>query len=241
MFIAVLRNRIAPLILGIGLFACAEDPSTEFPLERRFVDGALVSTARPEAAFRASGEFDYIGGFAFPLKGLARVERHVWAATGESDGRPEIERLIVVQFEEALEGQDIIYQFSIPPAEEASGGDFLFSPERVTLGRGAYVHNSWAFDQGRSARNDPGAESARLLAFLAERGLALEDELIMSRMVREVGADGRAEIILFYMEPLSAHGYSLADFPPDAPVSEAFAALSELMLDRHLASLAIED
>ena len=227
--------RAAAIAAMTGVVACDQAPEATFELERNYVEGALISPMTPAATFEIDQRFAYLGGFAFPLKGLARVERHVWAVIDDQN----ISRLIVIQFEAALEGQDFIYRFGIPPTDQRSGGNFLFSPERVKIGDHGYVQNSWAFDLAASAQNDEQAESARQLEFLASKSLDIENELIMSRMVRAVGPSSRAEIILFYIEPLSAHGYSLEDFPEDGPLSPEFSALSDLVLSRQLESMRI--
>ena len=104
--------------------------------------------------------------------------------------------------------------------------NYRFSLKRVRLGADDYVHNTWAFNNRESAQNNPGRESDRTLKLLEEKGLSLEDGLIMSRYVRAVGDDARREIIIFYMEPLTRSGHGLDDFPDGGPVLESYDRLS---------------
>ncbi len=63
----------------------------------------------------------------------------------------------------------------------------------------------------------------------------------MSRFVRVVGEERRDELIIFYLEPLSAHGHRVEEFPDGGPVNEVFDALSESIRQRSLDSFRILD
>lgn len=119
--------------------------------------------------------------------------------------------------------------------DAAGGSNYRYSPRSVRLGSHDWVHNTWAFDNAASARENPEYESDMTIRFLAEQGIELPSEFIMSRFVRAVGKDARRELILSYLEPLAAHGRSLADFPDGGPPSEAYDRLSEEVTERSMA------
>ena len=194
---------------------------------RRYVEGGIfLSEAKPVLVVQIENRFEYLGNDEFVLKEAASVDRHHWVDI--EDGR--VQALIVFQFEGLLEGVDGQYQFDIP--EELAGSNYRFSPQLVKFGDHEFVHNTWAFDNAASAKSDPEAESARTLEFLKSKGYEMDDELIMSRHVTAVGEDTRDELIVFYMEPLSAHGRSLHDFPDGGPPSAEFDAVSDLVRER---------
>lgn len=200
---------------------------------RSFGNGLFVSEADPAMRVRIAPGFDYLGqdNFLLGVAGTHAVERHHWVRANE---RNEVRALITFQFESILPGVEGQYQFTIPPARSIAGGNYRFSPERVRLGSHDYVHNTWAFDTRKSAAENPGKESAQTLALLARHGYTIDAGLIMSRYVREVGADRRKEIILFYTEPLSAHGHKLAEFPETLTPSEIYDRLSAQVVARGL-------
>lgn len=213
-------------LLMICIAACAPHDG----ITREWNGEVLVSETDPAATFVAAPEFEYVGAFAFDLRDTARVERHLWA---ERNGN-EVEGLVIIQFERLLDHVEGTYGFAVPPADEQSGGDYLFSPERVSFGGPGLVQNTWAFNQADNAAANPDAESAATLAFLRDNGLTLADEVIMSRAVRVASDDERAEIILFYMEPLARRGETLAEFDPDGPLTAKYEQLSNAVTARHL-------
>lgn len=203
------------------------------PAARSFGNGIFVSEADPYMKVRIAPGFDYLGqdNFLLGARGTHAVERHHWIRTGERD---EVAALITFQFERILPGVEGRYEFTIPPPRSIAGGNYRYSPQRVRLGRHAYVHNTWAFDIRRSAAEAPGRESAHTLDLLARHGYEIGDDLIMSRYVREVGPDGRKELILFYIEPLAAHGHRLAEFPATDGPSDHYDRLSTRVTARGL-------
>ncbi len=223
-----LRTSFAVFLAALAAPAVAAEP-----VVREWNGDALVSRSEPVAEFSVASEFEYVGAFAFDLRGVARVERHLWAETEDNA----ISGLIIIQFERYLDGIDATYGFAVPPEDQRSGGDYLFSSERVSFGGPGLVHNTWAFDQGASAAEDPDAESAATLRFLEQHGLTLADEVIMSRAVRVSSADDRSEVILFYIEPLVRRGASLSEFDPNGPITPAFRAISLAVTNRHLEAL----
>lgn len=198
--------------------------------DRYVEEGVFVSESEPPLRVKVDDRFEYLGAIRFPLKGVADVERHHWVRA--ENGR--VLTIVILQFEGYKEGVEGRYRFQIPPPEGQAGSNYRFSPERVRLADHAFVHNTWAYDNAASIRDNPESEPAHTVRLLTDHGLSLAGELIMSRFVTEIGEAARSELIVFYMEPLSAHGKSLADFPDDGPASADYDALSELLTERSL-------
>jgi pimeloyl-ACP methyl ester carboxylesterase len=194
-------------------------PARHFDPDR----AVFTSAATPSFHLPLPEGFVYLGRLEFPLKGVAWVDRHLFA---ELDGR-KILRTVVLQFEGFLEGATGVYSFGIPSGDAVAGSNYRFSPAPVALGSHDYVHNTWAFDQRASAEENPGLESDRLVRFLHGRGLEFDDAWIMSRFVRAVGPEARSEVILFYLVPLGERGHSLDEFPDEQPPSAGYDGLSE--------------
>ena len=100
-----------------------------------------------------------------------------------------------------------------------------------------FVHNTWAYDNGENIRHNPAAEAARTAELLAKLGYVMDDEVIMSRFVTEVGDNQRNELIIFYIEPLARNKSSLDDFPDGGPISNKFDRLSNTMTKRSLKAM----
>lgn len=219
--------RLIPFLL----FIIVASPAN--PAERGFEDGVFVSDAMPELRLRVDPRFEYIGASSFVLKEIADVERHHWVTT--KNGK--VTAMIILQFEGLRDGIDGGYKFEIPNPAEIAGSNYRYAPERVELGGLEFVHNTWAWDNGRSIRENPGSEPAHTARLLAEHEYEVSDELIMARFVTEVGPEMRDELIVFYIEPLAAHGKSLADFPDGGPPSDAYDGISTLIKQRSLRAI----
>lgn len=189
---------------------------------RRRMDGkVLVSTALPALRLRVAPPFHYLGHFEFDLKGIAHVERHVFA---ETRGR-QIRRMIVLQFEGFLPSSTEVYRYPI------------INP--IALGGFPYRHNVYVFNAAEAAHSDPGAEPAHMEAFLREQGLTQEEEQIMSRFARIVGDDRRHELIVFYFENLADIGHKLAEVSVNGDLRPEFATLGDSVTQRSLKSFAV--
>jgi len=207
--------------------------SAAWAADRHVKDGVFYSDANPVLTLRVDPALDYVGLLRFPLMETSNVERHVWVAAEDS----QVTTLLIFQFETIMTGVDGTYRFNIPGGARQAGSNFRYTPERIELGDHAYVHNTWAFDLGETARLNPRAESAHTTRMLAENGYELPNEFIMSRFVTEVGEDSRSEFIIYYMESLRAHGKSLEDFPDGGPPIEAYDTLSQSVKQRSLEAI----
>ena len=218
------RFRITSVLVValLMLMACVSTPS------RSFSDGLLESSASPVMSVRIASDFEYLGAEVFILAETHEAERHHFIKRDDD----EVTALLVFQFERILDGVPGRYEFSIPPDEHIAGSNYRFARQPVRLGQHDYVHNTWAFNNRESARENPGRESDRTLRKLDEHGYRLDDGLIMARYVRAVGKDSRREVIIFYMEPLQRNGHHIQDFPDGGPANEIFDRLSSEVVTR---------
>lgn len=213
------------------VIACLLAGQAAYSEDHRYVsDSIFVSESTPPIRIRVKEDFKYLGNSSFILKDIANVDRHHWVLADDA----EIEAMVIFQFEGLRDGVDGRYQFGIPEGADIAGSNFRYSPKRLYLGNDSYVHNTWAYDNGESVKNSPGAESSFTARLLEEHGYTMQDHLIMSRFVREVGPKQRDELIVFYIEPLSNYHKTLDQFPDGGPANEDFDRLSEEITRRSL-------
>ena len=227
---SIFSRAVCTLLFALALVSCGGEK------ELRSMDGAtLVSKENPTMNFQPAEGFDYVGSFKIVLKERANAERYHWVIS--DNGR--VRKMLIVQIEGLLDGQEGKYSFSVPPADEQSAGNYKFSPEPIELGGKAFIHNTWAYNNKASAEADPDLESASTLKLLTEKGYRLDDELIMSRFVRAVGDDSRHELILFYYEPLADHLWSLTNFPEEEGLTVEYDVFSDMIRSRSLESFTV--
>lgn len=192
-------------------------------LERKVADNVLTSFDVPKVRITVDESLQYLGRFDFNLRDIAAGERYIWAETQE--GR--VKRMFIVQFEGFLPQVNHQYRFG------------MRTP--VKLGSQTYSHNLWFYNDEEGRGADPPNEATRTVKFLAERGLSLDTDLMMSRFARIVGQDKRNEIILFYWENMRDHGVTAKDFPEETPVTPPHQKLGQEFYQRSLKAFRVED
>jgi hypothetical protein len=192
-------------------------------VKRTVVNNVLTSDSLPRITISVEPSLKYLGKFDFNLRNIAGGERHVWAET--SAGR--VKRMFIVQLEGFLPNVDDYYKYPIRTP--------------VKLGKHTYSHNLWFYNDDETRRADPPNEAGMTAKFLAERGLSLDSDLIMSRFARIVGEDKRNEIIFFYWENMRDHGLTAADFPKEEPVTPEHKKLAEEFFQRSLSAFSVRD
>ncbi len=214
--------------------ACSSTPP-QGNSERWFDAATLVSTQHPQMRMTPAKSYVYAGETKTIIKNSALAERHHWVI---ADGN-RVNALLIVQFEGFLEGVEGRYQYAAPTTEDG-GSNYLFTTGPVTLGGREFVHNTWALDHAANARENPGTEAVATLALMKQKGLQIDDALIMSRFVLALGADKRRELIVFYLEPISKSGRSLAEFPDGGALTSDFREFSDAVTARSIESFVIE-
>ena len=187
----------------------AENNLQQNPMERSVEGNTLTSIELPEIKIKVDEEFRFLGKFDFEIiassneypddiigKPVAAGERLIFAVVDNANA---IEKLFIVQFEGFLSTNDFIYNYNFDNAD--------------LIGKNKYRHNTWFYDGKQSAKENPQGEGAKTQSFLKEKGLFLEDHLMMSRFVGLASEDRKNEIIIFYYEMLKkSTGYSLDEW-----------------------------
>jgi len=154
----------------------------------------IVSLENPTIVIDVSKQLRGLGILNFPLKGVAQVERYVFAGTDES-GRAR--RLFIAQFESVLPG--------------VKGGYSFPSTNPTRIGRHDYQTQVGFFNFAQAIAANPGAEAEQTRAFLRRNGVRVDDDLLVARYARVASEDRRHELILFYYESLRELGLARAD------------------------------
>ncbi|MGD2027311.1 MAG: hypothetical protein PVI99_05800 [Anaerolineales bacterium] len=186
------------------------------PVKRTVENNVLYSNALPEMTLHVSSDFDYLGSLIFDLKDIALVERHIFV---EAESGIAV-RMFIVQFEGFMPDNDYTYNWLIRTP--------------MTLCGAEWQQNPYFFNNAENILTDPGAESDHTTRFLKANGLAVEDELMMSRFARVVDDAQRHEIILFYIENVSSTGYTLEEFSVDGDIRLEFQQIADKLVARSL-------
>lgn len=206
-------------VVPVGL---APGPAAADPEVHRGVEGrTLTSTALPAITVRVSSEFTYAGRVEFQLGDEAAGERYIFVDAPEG----KVRKLFIFQFEGFLEGSDNVYRYDFSRAMELKGHRFR--------------HNTYAFSNAVEEREHPQAEAALTVKLLREKGLRYEDEWMMSRFVTVPDEARRHELILFYVENVSASGHRLAEFIEGDRETDIWKEISGRLKRRSLSSFDI--
>ena len=167
---------------------------------------SIISTDHPLIKITVDSQLKYVGELTFSLKNtslqeVAEVQRFVFARHDKS-GR--VRRLFIAQFESLLPAIKKGYSFQVKDATRL--GDFDYQTD-------AGLFN---FAQAIAAR--PGAEAERTKAFLAGKGLKVDEDFMAARYARITDPAKHHELILFYLESLADMGLTRAELEPGGSV-----------------------
>ncbi len=190
-------------------------------IQRIRSDTILRSDQLPAIAIQIDAEFKYVGSTSFILYDLARVEQHHFVV---ADAERRVVRRLWFQFEGYLENNNRTYNYS--------GMDTL------TLNGFPFLHNTYPMNVEEVYAARPDSDSAHTVDFLKEKGYRLTGDIMSHRMVW-LDADLRNELMIIYSETLDATGYRLADITEDGSAASEWAALSQALQERSLASFKI--
>lgn len=190
-------------------------------IQRTGSDTILRSDHLPAIAIQIDPEFKYVGSTSFILYDLARVEQHHFVV---ADAERRVVRRLWFQFEGYLENNNRTYNYS--------GMDTL------TLNGFPFLHNTYPMNVEEVHAARPDSDSAHVVDFLKEKGYRLTGDIMSHRMVW-LDADLRNELMIIYSETLDATGYRLADITEDGSAASEWAALSQALQERSLASFKI--
>ena len=192
------------LLPGFVLAAALTLPALAGPphdMPVRHVDGnSVISPENPAATIRIDPAFHPLPDLSFGIEKQTWVDRRVFVDT--QDAR--VRRMVVVHFEQALDGSDFRFQYPAKPPRDFAGYTWRF---------GAYD-----YDGDQEARLNPGREETQMRSFLRAQGLIVPHIWRTVRLARVSDGDGKSEIVIFYMEAQA--NVSLMATPADESEAE---------------------
>ena len=216
-------------VVAIGLAVSATMPqgtdtadSNPVLQTRTIKDRTLTSTQMPAVRLEFSKPFEYAGGHSFVLYDVANAEQHFFV-DADKDGR--IKRMYWIQFEGYLPSNTHSYDYKSPKKVNIGGLDFFAD---------AYARNIKA-NPGR-----PDSDGNRARDFLAGKGYRLgSDEVMSQRLVHLVDETKRNELMIIYLEDLSAMKLTAADLAPDGKAAGQWEAMSKGLLERAISGMKV--
>ena len=212
------------IVLPQAMFAQSERSQSK-PEQKslRSVKGTvLASTEMPAARLKFPKEFKYVGGHDFILYDVARAEQHFFV---DADKQGRIKRMYWVQFEGYLPTNTHTYRYTPTKVVQIGGLDFIAD---------AYARNI------KTTPGRPDSDGSRARAFLASKGYRLaSDDVISQRLVHLIDEAKRNELMIIYMEDLSAMGLTAADLATGGSAAARWDEISKALLDRAVKGLEI--
>jgi hypothetical protein len=175
----------------------------------------VISKDTPAVELEFGKDFKYAGGHRFVLYDVANAEQHFFV-DADKDGR--IKRLYWVQFEGYLPTNTHSYNYKGTKSVNIGGLDFIAD---------AYARNIKA-NPGR-----PDSDAVRGRDFLASKGYKLgSDEVLSQRLLHYIGEKKRDELMIIYIEDMSALGVTAADVNKGGKDEARFSEIADALLAR---------
>lgn len=193
------------------------------PKQTRSVKGqTLTSTDNPAVRLKFDKAFKYAGGHDFILYDVARAEQHFFV---DADKQGRVRRMYWVQFEGYLPSNTHTYKYKVNKSVEIGGLDFIAD---------AYARNIKA-NPGR-----PDSDGSRARAFLESKGYRMaSDDVLSQRLVYLVDKEKRNELMIIYLEDLSAMKLTAADFEAGGSATSRWDEISNGLLERAIKGMNI--
>lgn len=180
----------------------------------------LTSNGMPSVRMKFDKAFKYAGTQSFILYDVAHAEQHFFV---DADNTGRIKRMYWVQFEGYLAGNDHTYKYPVTKAINIAGLDFIAD---------AIARNIKA-NPGR-----PDSDGSRARAFLESKGYRMaSDEILSQRLVHLVDERKRSELMIIYLEDLSALGLTAADVTESGKAFAKWNQISSQLLERALKNM----
>ena len=209
-------------ILIISALSFATSLFVDSPQTRTVKDRTLSSPQMPAVHLEFSQPFKYAGGHSFILYEVANAEQHFFV-DADKDGR--VKRMYWVQFEGYLPSNTHAYDYKSPKKVNIGGLDFFAD---------AYARNI-KVNPGR-----PDSDGSRARAFLAGKGYRLSsDEVLSQRLVHLVDEAKRNELMIIYLEDLSAMKLTAADLAQGGRAARQWEEISKGLLERATSGIKI--
>lgn len=206
-------------VFALGSTACASLP-TKDPL--RVVHGQeLSSSSLPAIRLRVDSGFHFVGVVPFRIRDVAEGERFIFVDAPSNT----VDRLVIAQFERILPTSEEIYRYSFDDA--------------LVVGGLRFRRNTFAFSHTSAIKENPAGEAALTVAFLAEHGYHIADEVMSVRYVTVPDDARKHELILFYIEPLEPAGTRLMELYSGDAETEIWRAIGTALVKRAEKAIAI--
>ena len=180
----------------------------------------LTSKGMPSVRMKFDQAFKYIGTQSFVLYDVANAEQHFFV---DADKTGRIKRMYWVQFEGYLSNNSNSYKYSVTKTVTIAGLDFIAD---------AYARNIKA-NPGR-----PDSDGSRARAFLQSKGYRIaSDEVLFQRLVHLVDERKRSELMIIYLEDLSAMDLTAADVAEGGKAFARWNQISTELLDRAMKNM----
>lgn len=187
----------------------------EFKLLRSVKDLTVTSPEKPKAMLSVQKPFAYVGGQAFNLYGTARAEQHIFV---DADEKKRVKRLLWFQFEGYLPENQHVYRYQ--------------SKTTVTIGGHEFIADS-SVRNLRGPEGRPDSDSARMSRLLKDKGYTmLGDDVAVQRLVHLMGDPKRDELMIIYLEDLSAKNLTAKDLSPGGKSAAQWEELSKGLRER---------
>ena len=211
-FLALIIVALALSLLTFG--------QTNPPITRTVSGQVLTSKDTPAVRLEFDKAFKYIGAQSFVLYDVANAEQHFFV---DADKTGRIKRMYWVQFEGYLDSNNHTYKYPVTKTVNIAGLDFIAD---------AYARNIKA----NPGRLD--SDGSRARAFLQSKGYQIaSDEVLSQRLVHLVDERKRSELMIIYLEDLSAMGLTAADLAKDGKAEARWAQISKELLERALKNM----
>lgn len=190
-------------------------PSPSQPPARTVKGQVITSTEKPAVRLEFDKDFKYVGTQDFILYDVARAEQH-FLVDADKDGR--IKRMYWVQFEGYLPSNQNTYRYRVNKTVNLGGLEFIAD---------AYARNVKT-NPGR-----PDSDGSRARAFLESKGYRMaSDEVLSQRLVHLIGEAKRDELMIIYMEDLSARDLTAADLAAGGRAAAQWEEVAKGLLER---------
>jgi hypothetical protein len=182
----------------------------------------LTSAGMPSIRLKFDKAFKYVGTQSFILYNVAHAEQHFFV---DADNAGRVKRMYWIQFEGYLSSNTNTYKYASTKTVNLAGLDFIAD---------AYARNIKA-NPGRSD-----SDGSRARAYLASKQLRLaSDEVISQRLVHLVDESKRDEVMIIYLEDLSAMGLTAADVAEGGKAFGQWNQISKELLERALKNMEV--
>jgi hypothetical protein len=209
-------------LAGVWLLSSEAEAAPSQQPARSVKGRVLTSTAMPAVRLHFDKGFKYAGSQSFVLYDVANAEQHFFV---DADKQGRIHRLYWVQFEGYLPTNTHAYRYQVSKTVQIGGLEFIADafPRNIKVNPGR-----------------PDSDGARARAFLESKGYRMaSDDLLMQRLVYLVDEAKRNELMIIYIEDLSAMNLTAADFAENGRAATRWNEISTGLLERALKGLKI--